>query len=153
MSPTLHRALVFIAIFLLGLVAGGYLFAKTLPRSFIALNECGTQCLELNDLAGLLASVGIQRAPGMLPLLVGQSAECVAVRHPRPEAPYHVTFLPKRDLRNILELTDEDVPYLLGCLALARQYVADARLHSYRIVTNGPGLQHVTYFHFHVIGQ
>jgi diadenosine tetraphosphate (Ap4A) HIT family hydrolase len=105
------------------------------------------------DLAGLLGSVGIQHAPTLLPFYEAQSKECVAVRHPKPEGRFHLVFLPKRDVRNVLELTTEDIPFLVGCLALAREQVAKAGVRNYRFVTNGPELQHVTYFHFHVIAK
>jgi Scavenger mRNA decapping enzyme C-term binding len=149
----MRRALLVLSVFLAGLLAGGYLFHQSLPRSFLALHACDDQCFRLKDLAGLLASAGIQTAPGLLPFLAGESNRCVAVRHPMPEGRYHMVYLPKRDLRNVLELTDQDMPCLADCLALAREDARRAGVRKYRLITNGPGLQHVTYMHFHVVAK
>lgn len=149
----MRPALLHIGIFLAGVVAGGSLFSRSLPRSFLAVQACDGQCLQLRDLGGLLASAGIQFLPGALPYLEAESTECVAVRHPKPQGAYHITYLPKRDVRNVMELTPQDVPYLLGCLALAREHAAKAGITNYRLLSNGPDLQHVTYFHFHVIAN
>lgn len=149
----MRRGLLVLVTFCAGVVTGGYLFSKSLPRSFLAVHACDGQCLSLKDLGGLLASAGIQVVPGALPNLEAESKDCVAVRHPKPEGAYHITYLPKRDVRNVMELTEQDAPFLLGCLALAREHAAKAGITNYRLVTNGPGLQHVTYFHFHVIAK
>ena len=149
----IRRVLPFALTLLLGFIAGGYVFSKTVERSFLAVHNCEDSCLELKDFAGLLGSVGIQYTPNLLPYLVAQSRECVAVRHPKPEWRFHLVFLPKRDVRNVLELTPSDLPYLTACLALAQEQVSRAGVKNYRLVTNGPELQHVTYFHFHVIAK
>lgn len=149
----MRRALLMSVGFAAGLAAGGYLFQQSLPRSFLAVHTCDSQCYRPSDLAGLMASIGIQHAPGALPFFVGESDTCVSVRHPRPEGRYHMVYLPKRDLRNILEATDQDIPFLAGCLALAREDALKAEVNNYRLVTNGPALQHVTYMHFHVIAK
>jgi hypothetical protein len=149
----MRRVAPYILTLLLGVLVGGFLFSKSIQRSFLAVESCGNECPQLKDLAGLLGSVGIQHAPTLLPFFEAQSKECVAVRHPKPEGRFHLVFLPKRDVRNVLELTQEDIPFLLGCLALAREQVAKAGVRNYRLVTNGPDLQHVTYFHIHVIAK
>jgi hypothetical protein len=149
----MQRSLSFLVVFLAGLAAGGYLFSKSLPRSFLAASACDDQCLRVKDLAGLLASAGIQHAPELMPFVESKSSSCVGVRHPKPEGRYHMVYLPRRDVRNIMELTPEDVPYLTGCLALAREDIVRAGIRDYRLVSNGPALQQVTYMHFHVIAR
>ena len=149
----MRSALLYTLVLLLGVAIGGYMFSNSVQRSFLAVSDCDGQCLELKDIAGLLASAGIQRVPSLLPFVAAQSKECVAVRHPKPEGQFHLVFLPKRDVRNVLELTADDVPYLTDCLALARKLVSKAGVQNYRVVTNGPALQHVTYFHFHVVAK
>jgi hypothetical protein len=149
----MRRVAPYILTLLLGVLIGGFLFSKSIKRSFLAVQSCDEECLQLKDLAGLLGSMGIKHAPTLLPFYVAQSKDCVAVRHPKPEGSFHLVFLPKRDVRNVLELTQEDIPFLVGCLALARDQVAKAGVRNYRFVTNGPELQHVTYFHLHVIAK
>lgn len=142
-----------VAVFLAGLAVGGYLFSKSLPRSFLAVSDCENRCYRPSDLAGLLASAAIQQTPSVLPTVAKESNECLAIRHPRPEARIHYVLFPKRDVRNVLELTDEDRPYVWGCFALARSLVEASGVENYRLYTNGPRLQHLTYLHFHVVAR
>jgi hypothetical protein len=145
-------AVLFLA-FSLGFGAGGYLFARTLPRSFLPIGECSSHCYTSSEIAGLLASVLILRTPFMVPGVIGESDTCLAVRHPRPEARVHYVLFPKHDITNIMTLTSEDTPYVLGCFALARRLVAGDKLVAYRLRTNGPEFQDIGYLHFHLIAQ
>jgi hypothetical protein len=149
----LRTTILAVLAFSAGLVVGGYTFSGSIPRSFLAAHDCGQRCLETRGLLGLLASADIKHAPSLLPLKAAESAKCVGIQHWAPEGRYHVAFFPKRDVRNIMELTEKDTPFLLDCLALARQHVAAAGFENYRFVSNGPALQHVTYFHFHVVAR
>ena len=106
-----------------GMILGGYLFANTRPRSFLALNNCEGTCFQANELLGLLTSVGIQRFPAVIP---------------------------KRDIKNIAELSDSDNEYLLDVFKVVREIVKEKNLTDYRLTTNGPGYQGVTYLHFHL---
>jgi hypothetical protein len=139
------------AIFI-GVVIGGWAFSRSIPRSFLAVAECSGSCYRTNDLIGLLASAGIQQTAQAIPV-VGESTECIAIRHPKPEGRVHLVLFPKRDVRNILELQPEDGPYVLGCFALARTLTEIKGVRNYRLQTNGPALQHATYLHFHVIAK
>lgn len=145
------RILTALAIFALGLASGGYLFAQSTPRSFLAFNDCQDRCYDSNELAGLVASAAILRAPFLVPGVVLESDTCLAIRHPRPEARVHYVLFPKHDTRNIATLTAEDSPYVLGCFALVRELVTRDALKAYRLQANGPALQEVAYLHFHLI--
>ena len=98
-------------------------------------------------------SAGLAHTPNVVPAAVVESDRCIGIQHWKPEGRYHVAYFPKRDARNIMELTQEDAPYLLDCLSLAREHVGAAGFKNYRVVSNGPALQHVSYFHFHVIAK
>lgn len=50
-------------------------------------------------------------------------------------------------------VTDQDAPFVLGCSALTRELVARDNLQHWRLLTNGPALQDVTYLHFHLVGR
>jgi hypothetical protein len=148
-----RRLLFAISFFVVGIVVGGYVFSRSLPRSFLAVGSCERQCYKGNDLAGLLASAAIQRAPSLLPAVVLESDTCIAVRDPRPQPRGHYVLFPKRDIKNISTLTPLDVPYVLGCFALTRELVTRDGLQDYRLLTNGPRRQEVTYLHFHLIAN
>ena len=149
----MRRAILLVSTFALGAVAGGYFFSRSIPRSFLAFPDCGDHCLQPKDLLGLIASAGLSHAAGFVPSKVTESPRCVGISHWKPEGRYHVTYFPKRDARNILELGKEDSPFFLECLALAKAHVSAAGFQNYRFVSNGPALQHLTYFHFHVIAK
>jgi histidine triad (HIT) family protein len=134
-----------------GLILGGYLFTGVQPRSVLALNQCGASCYRPSDLAGLLGSIGVQHAPGLLPGVVKETERCITIRHPFPDARIHFVAIPKRDVKDIGSLSLEDGPYVLECFAHVRALVAEHKLRAYRVLTNGPGRQGVTYLHFHLV--
>lgn len=142
-----------VALFALGVAGGGYVFSQSVPRSFLAIGSCQDHCYKLNEIAGLVTSAAILRAPFLVPGVVLESDTCLAVRHPKPEARVHYVLFPKHDTRNITTLTPTDTPYVLGCFALARELVARDNLRKYRLQTNGPELQEITYLHFHLLAQ
>jgi hypothetical protein len=142
-----------IGLFALGVACGGYLFSKSIPRSFLAIGNCEGRCYKPNELAGLITSAMIMRAPFLVPGVVMESDTCLAIRYPKPEARIHYVLFPKHDVRNITTLTPEDTPYVLGCFALARELVKRDHLQSYLLRTNGPALQDIAYLHFHLVAH
>lgn len=149
----LRHGLIGLALLGLGVVIGGTLFSRSVPRSVIALPDCGSTCYRPQDLAGLVASVGIRFSPGFVPGVVAETDRCLAIRHPRPEARVHLVLIPKRDARDVGELAPEDAPFVMGCFAMVAPLARTFDARNYRIVTNGPALQHVTYVHFHMIAR
>ena len=148
------RSRVFLAAltFFAGVGLGGYLFSDSKPRSFLALSNCDS-CYRPNDLAGLLASAGIQRAGAALPFVVKETDRCLAIEHPFRKMRFHFVVFPKKDIKSIADISVDDQQYVLDCLAVIRALVIENGLRSYRVETNGPGLQHVTYLHFHLVSK
>lgn len=140
-------------LFFAGVFAGWFLFSSTLPRHPILLTDCGGRCIKPSELLGMLAAAGIQKTPAMLPGIVAETAECLAIHHPKPEGKVHFVLFPTRDVRNVGDLSAEDQRFVMGCLGLAGRMARDAKLSSYRLYTNGPGLQHVTYLHWHLVAK
>ena len=104
-----------------------------------------------NDLAGLLVSAGIQRAGAALPFVVKETERCVAIAHPFRKVRHHYIVFPKKDVKSIADISLADHQYVLECMVVIRELVLEHGLRRYRVVTNGPGLQHVTYLHFHLL--
>jgi histidine triad (HIT) family protein len=149
----MRRALLVGALaFAAGVVAGGYLFSSSQPRSFLALSQCDG-CYQPKDLAGLLASVGVQRAHAALPHVVKETDRCLAIEHPFPQARLHFVVFPKKDVKSIADVSVDDERHVLDCLGVIRALVTERGLRNYRVVTNGPGLQTVTYLHFHLLAR
>ena len=149
----LKLILLMLAALIVGIVLGGYLFHDTQPRSFLALNKCAGTCLQSNELLGLLASVGVHRAPALVPSVVKETDKTIVIEHPSPQARIHYLIIPKRDIKNIGELSDADNEYLIDAFKVARELIKEKHLTDYRLATNGPGYQDVTYLHFHLIAN
>ena len=135
-----------------GILIGGYLFSKSQPRSFLALNRC-QNCLSLEDLLGLIASIGIQRFPGFVLSVVFETDKTVVIKHPHPLSRIHYVIVPKKDIKNIGEISEADSPYLIDAYLVARSLIEKEGLLNYRLSTNGPGFQDVTYLHFHLVAD
>jgi len=137
---------------LVGIVIGGYLFNQSQPRSFLSLNQC-QNCLSPKDLAGLLASVGIQKLPGLIPFVVLETDKTIVVKNPLTKAYVDYIIIPKKDIKDIGQISKEDAPYLIDAYLAARDIIEKEKLSNYRIYTNGPGFQDATYLHFHLINK
>jgi diadenosine tetraphosphate (Ap4A) HIT family hydrolase len=105
------------------------------------------------ELAGLLVSIGIRKLPGFMPFIVLETDKTIVIRHPFPlrTEKVHYIIAPKIDIKNIGEISKEDIPYLIDAHAVARDIIEREKLYKYRLYTNGPGVQHVAYLHFHLI--
>ena len=132
----------------LGIVIGGNLFSRSRPRSLIALTRC-QDCLRPSDLLGLMGSVGMQRFPGWVPFAVVETERTVALKY--PAGGLHYVLIPKRDLRDIGEVSDDDAASLVDVYVVARHLIEKDHLTRYRFYTNGPGYQTATYWHFHLV--
>src|SRR5262245_25429934 len=146
------RVLAGILIFAVGIAVGGYLFHDSQPRSFLAVSRCES-CYRPSDLAGLLASAGIQRAGAALPLVVKETDRCIAIEHPFRKMRFHFVVFPKKDVKSIADISVDNQQHILDCLAIIQALVIENGLRSYRVETNGPGLPHVTYLHFHLLSK
>ena len=137
--------------FVLGIVVGGYLFHNSRPRSFIALNNCQGSCLNSNDLLGLLTSVGMQRFSGWVPKVVKETDKTIVIESPQPLARLHYIVMPKKDFKNAADLDETGRDYVVDAFAVMGEIIREKNLVNYRITTNGPGYQTMTYMHFHLM--
>lgn len=147
---TLRKFIGIIVVFIVGVLIGGYLFADTQPRSLIALTNCGEECLSQKDFIGLLSSVGIQKLDDKFPGVVMETDKSIVINHPEPTTPVHYVVIPKKDIKNAAGITTEDTPYLVDAFAVMASLIEEHGLVQYKITTNGPGLQALTYLHFHL---
>ncbi|HAN97856.1 MAG TPA: histidine triad nucleotide-binding protein [Planctomycetaceae bacterium] len=80
---------------------------------------------------------------------------CLAFRDIAPQAPVHVLVIPKREIRNIAAMTDDDRLVVGHLFAVVRDLAVRLGLsEGYRVVTNtGPqGGQSVDHLHLHLLG-
>jgi histidine triad (HIT) family protein len=142
-----------LASLIVGVILGGYLFSDSRPRSFLALNNCGGTCFQANELLGLIASVGIQKFSALAPSVVKETDKTIVIQHPSPEARIHYLVIPKKDIKNIAGVSDADTDYLMDAIKVAGEIIREKKLTNYRLITNGPGYQGVTYLHFHLLSN
>jgi histidine triad (HIT) family protein len=136
-----------------GILIGGFVFSQTQKRSFLALHDCQDRCLQANEFMGLLGSIGVQKFPGALPSVMKETDMSIAFKHPKPVADIHIVVVPKKDIKNIGELNEEDKRYVADAYAVMAEIIKEQNLYKYKIITNGPGYQEVTYLHFHIIAD
>lgn len=134
----------------IGIMIGAYLFSQSQPRSILSIKHC-QDCLSQADLLGLIASVGIQRFPGLIPSVAFETDKTVAIKLPSNNL--HYVIIPKKDIKNIGEVSEGTGEYLLDAYFVARKIIEEGKLSKYRFYTNGPGFQDVTYLHFHLITE
>ncbi|MBI4023096.1 HIT domain-containing protein [Candidatus Berkelbacteria bacterium] len=109
--------------------------------------------MEPKDFLGLVAAVGIKLTPELLPSIVLETDKSIAFQHPNPEAKTHIVVVPKRDSKHAADLTADDRDFLADAYAVMGQIIRDQQMEQYRIITNGPGYQNVTYLHFHLLSK
>ncbi len=135
--------------FLAGLIVGGLLFSDSKPRSLLNIRGC-RNCLAPNQVAGLIASVVVQKIPRLIPGVICETDKTIVFKHPRPKHRIHYMFVPKKDIKNIGELTEEDGEYIMDLFSTIVAVVNELEIKKYRLWTNGPEKQDVTYLHFHL---
>ena len=118
----------------------------------ISIDHC-QDCLSREEFLGLAASVGIQKFPRLIPLMVFETDKTVVMKHPFSGQRLHYLIIPKKDIKNIGEITRSDADYLVDAFLVARRVIEEKRLSKYRLLTNGPGFQDVTYLHFHLVAE
>jgi len=136
-----------------GVLCGGYLFSDSLARPMLPSAACGDHCYTPQEIAGLITSAALLRAPFVVPGVVFESDTCLSIRYPLAVRKTHYVLFPKHDVKNIASLTPDDVPYVLGCLAMVRELVERDGLKDYVLQTNGPARQQIAYLHFHLLAN
>ena len=145
--------LLLIITILIGIIIGGYLFSGSIPRQFLSVNSCGDSCFKTNELAGLLTSIGVQNIGGKLPYVVYETDKTLVfdIQYPYPPDKIHYTVMPKKDIKDVSQFTEEDKEYLDDAYAVIGKIVRDNNYTKYRVITNGAGYQEVAYLHFHLV--
>src|SRR3989344_332243 len=133
------KLIVLIITLFIGIIIGGYLFSDTHPRAVFEINNCSAGCFDQEELAGLLVSAGIQKTQSVIPKVIKETEKTIVIDHPTPETEIHYVVFPKKDIRNIGEISAEDSDYIMDSLTTIRVIVEEKDLKSYQVITNGPG--------------
>lgn len=149
----IRKILFYILLLAVGVGIGIYYFGDVKPREFLKLQDCNP-CITTNELLGLLTSVGLKTgAEGYVVDKIHETDKTIAIKHPTSKEINHFVILPKKDIKNIADVGEEDKLYILDAVAVAQRIIHDKNLTKYQLVTNGPGYQDVTYLHFHLVGE
>jgi diadenosine tetraphosphate (Ap4A) HIT family hydrolase len=108
------------------------------------------------DILGLLGSIGIRNLAGHLegiPSVAVETDRTFAISLPAGRNRFHYVLVPKKDIRDIGQISAEDEPYLTDLFLTARHLAEKEGLKNYRLYMNDRGLQSVAYLHFHMIGR
>src|SRR3989344_3395377 len=124
MITKIIRIIILIVVFAGGFMLGGYFLRDTQPRSYLPVKQC-EQCWASNEIAGLLESVGITKAPGLIPEIIMETDEAIVVKHPFPQSRIHFVVFPKKDIKDISDVTQEDARYALGAFSLLGELVRE----------------------------
>ena len=135
--------------FIAGVIVGGFLFSDSKQRSLLKIFKC-SNCFNRNQMAGLLASVIVQKAPMLIPKVISETDKTIVFEHPRPRHRVHYMFIPKKDIKNIGELSNEDIEYIIDLFSTIVVIINKYEIRNYKLWTNGPEKQDVTYLHFHL---
>ncbi len=138
---------------LAGFLVGGYLFSGTRRRKSMSLRKWAGGRMNRRELLGLLGAVGMTRLPGLIPGVVLETDKTLVVRHPVYKDRIHYVAIPKKDIKNLSDLADEDVEYLSDIFATLQELIRRERLTNYQVTANGPGRQDVAYLHFHLVAK
>ena len=140
-------------LFIVGFVLGGYVFIDARPHALIKPEVCLGNCGPMPPILGLLMQLGVKLAPKFIPFVVAESKLCIAIDSPTPEAQVDVLFFPRRGIRHSLDLREGDAEYIVDCYALMHRVALQRGIKGWLVFSNGPGLQQVSYLHFHLLGQ
>jgi len=86
---------------------------------------------------------------------VFENERILAIEDIAPVAPIHFLIMPKKEIRNLQEVTAEDLPLISEIVQVAQALAEEYQIEDgYRLVTNNgsDGGQIVFHLHFHLIG-
>lgn len=141
--------------FVIGLVSGAALIHRPIPNAPVELPPA-RQPWKPKDVLGLVGSLGIRAMAGHLewiPGVVMETDRTFAIAIPDHWFRVHYVLVPKKDIRDIRQISAEDQPYLTDVFLVARRLAEKEGLTSYRLYTNDRTLQSVAYMHFHLVGR
>ena len=84
-----------------------------------------------------------------------EDEHCLVFPDLAPQAPTHVLIIPKKEIRNIADLSDEDRDLIGHIMLVIRDVASKLQLEKgYRVIANcgEDGGQSVDHLHFHLLG-
>lgn len=143
---------IIIITFLIGFFVGGIIYRNVEPGTPLTIAH-SKNLLKSSEISGLIASVILQKIPDIVPKVVFETDKTIVVEHPFPEKNIHLLFLPKKDIKNVGVFTEEDKEYIIDLHASIVKVIKMKNIKKYKLLSNGPGRQHLAYLHFHLMAD
>lgn len=86
---------------------------------------------------------------------VYESDRILAIKDINPAAPIHLLIIPKKEIKDLQSVTEQDLPLISECIAVAQQLADRYDISDgYRLITNNGASagQTIFHLHFHLIG-
>lgn len=87
---------------------------------------------------------------------VFEDEQCIAIHDVAPQAPVHILIIPRKEIRSMNEVANEDQNLLGHLLLVAKEIAKKQNLHDngYRLIfnTNSDAGQTVFHLHLHLLG-
>lgn len=144
----------FLLTFGLGFILGAAAIHRPIRNAPVELPPARNP-LRPADVLGLIGSIGIRGLAGHLesiPSVVAETDRTFALSVPDRRFQFHYVIVPKKDIRDVGQISTEDQAYLTDIFLMARHLAEKDGMKSYRLYTNTGGLQTVGYLHFHMVG-
>ena len=83
---------------------------------------------------------------------IKETDKAIAFWHPKPSWENHILIVPKKSIKNLTNISDEDLPYFTESLMVAKEIIRDLKWEkeAYTLSVNGGKRQEVNQLHFHL---
>jgi len=109
--------------------------------------------LAKSPIGDLIVGLAFSRLSGALPVKTVKTTErVIAFWHPKPFWEQHILIVPKKPIKNIASLQEDDMPYISDVFQIASEIVRELGWDQggYSILANGGSRQEVNQLHFHL---
>lgn len=77
----------------------------------------------------------------------------IAIKSPKPLARIDYIIFPKKDIRDLGDLSPADREYVDEIFLVISALIRENNLKNYKVLSNGPYLQITNYLHFHLLAE
>lgn len=113
--------------------------------------------LARSPLGSLIVGIAFARCSKLLPVnRVYETNKVLAFKHPQPHWEEHILIVPKKAIKSLHTVKEEDQTYITDMFHVAQQILKDndCAESSYQLIVNGGARQEVPQIHLHLgIGE
>lgn len=86
--------------------------------------------------------------------IVHEDEHTIAFHDINPKAPVHILVVPKKEIRTLVDVKEEDLPLIAHIHQVLQQLAETFKLEGWRVVVNvgEKGGQEVFHLHYHLLG-